>query len=45
MRFVLATATLMAAAALSPAFAEEVKCNQPQASWKPVEELKTKLTA
>ena len=45
MRFVLATATLMAAAALSPALAEEVKCNQPQASWKPVEELKTKLTA
>lgn len=44
MRIAIATAALMGLAALSPAFAEEAKCNQPESSWKPVDELKTKLT-
>ena len=31
-------------ATADPAFADEAKCNQPPASWQPVEALKTKLT-
>ena len=38
-------AALAAFAAVGPALADEAKCTQPEASWKPVEELKTKLTA
>lgn len=44
MRIAIATAALMGLTALSPAFAEEAKCNRPESSWKPVDELKTKLT-
>lgn len=44
MRIAIATAALMGLTALSPAFAEGAKCNQPESSWKPVDELKTKLT-
>ena len=44
MRIAIATAALMGLTALSPDFAEEAKCNQPESSWKPVDELKTKLT-
>lgn len=44
MRIAIATAALMGLIALSPAFAEEAKCNRPESSWKPVDELKTKLT-
>ena len=44
MRIAIATAALMGLTALSPAFAEEAKCNRPESSWKPVEALKTKLT-
>lgn len=40
----LSAAALIAVSALSPAFADEAKCNQPEASWQPVEALKTKLT-
>ena len=45
MRLTIAAAALMGLTALTPAFAAEVECKQPEASWKPVEELKTKLTA
>ena len=44
MRIAIATAALMGLTALSPAFAEEAKCNRPESSWKPVDELKIKLT-
>lgn len=44
MRIAIATAALMGLTAQSSAFAEEAKCTQPESSWKPVDELKSKLT-
>lgn len=35
----------LALATVSSAMAEEAKCNQPQASWKPVEQLTARLTS
>ena len=40
-----AAAALMALTTLTPALAAEVKCSQPEANWKQIEELKTKLIA
>lgn len=42
---ILATAALMGLGALTPAVAEEALCKQPESAWKPVDELKAKLTA
>lgn len=40
-----ALAAFVGLTALTPASANEVKCTQPEANWKPVEELKAKLIA